>query len=378
MLRDMVRDYLANRYTIDARQAAVASEEGWRPDIWREFAELGLLGAPFSEELGGFGGGPVEALIVMKELGRALVLEPYLETVVVAGGLFRHSDHPAAADWIARIIGGDAIFAFAHAEPQSRYNLSDVRTSARREGDDWVLTGHKSVVAAAPWASHVIVVARTVGGQRDDDGISLYLIERGADGLTFNDYTTIDGRRASDLYLDGVRVRDDARIGPEGAALPIIEQVIDEALASLGAEACGIMRRMFDDTVDYTRQRHQFGRPISEFQVLQHRMVDMLIQLEQAEAMTHMATQALSLSALDRAIAASAAKVQIGRACRFVAQNAVQLHGGVGVTDELALGHYFKRSTVIESAFGSVDHHLARYERLSYDDEDGRMEELRG
>ena len=367
MLRDMVRGFLADNYSIDARRAAVASETGWRAQIWREFAELGLLGAPFGEELGGFGGGAVETMIVMEEFGRALVIEPYLATVVIAGGFLRHSGHPQAADWIRRIIGGEAVFAFAHAEPQGRHNLADLRTRARREGADWVLNGHKAVVTGAPWATHLIVPARTGGSQREPEGVSVFVVERGTPGITTKDYATIDGLRASEVYLEGVRVSGEALVGSEGAALPLIERVVDEALAAIGAEACGVMRRMHEDTVEYTRQRKQFGQPIADFQVVQHRMVDMFIQLEQAEAMTQMATLALGMDTAERSRAASAAKVQVGRACRFVAQNAVQLHGGIGVTDELALGQYFKRATIIESAFGSVDHHLARYERLAYD-----------
>lgn len=367
MLREMVGGWLADHYDADQRRAAVRSEEGWRPATWRAFAEdLGLLGASFAEDAGGLGGGAVETMILMEEFGGALVVEPYLGTVVIGGGFLRHSRHLRAADWIARIIAGDVIFAFAHGEPQSRYNLADLRTSARRDGGGWRLNGQKAVVIGAPWATHLIVTARTGGSQREADGVSVFIVAADAPGVTRQDYATVDGKRASEVFFENVALPDDALLGPADAALPLVERVVDEAIAAVCAEGCGVMRRMHQDTVDYTKQRQQFGRPIAEFQVLQHRMVDMFLQLEQAISMTYMATLALGDADIPRATSVSAAKVQVGRACRFVAQNAVQLHGGIGVTDELALSQYFKRATMIEGAFGSVDHHLARFERLSY------------
>lgn len=365
MLRDTVASYLADNYTFDQRQAVVTKEPGWNPAVWKAFAEeLGILGAPFPEELGGLGGGPVENMIVMEEFGKALVVEPYLSTVVIGGGFLKHSDHPQAAELIGRIIAGEAVFAFAYAEPQGRYNLADLTTTAKKDGDGYILNGHKAVVVGAPWASHLIVTARIGGGQRDAQGISAFIVEKNANGLSTRDYPTVDGQRAAEVVLENVRVPAEALIGPEGQGLPLIEKVVDEALAATCAEACGVLRRLHDGTLEYTRQRKQFGQPISSFQVLQHRMVDMFIELEQSISMTYMATIKLSDEA-ERSKAASAAKVQIGKACRFVGQNAIQLHGGMGMTDELAIGHYFKRATMIESAFGSTDHHLARYEFLS-------------
>jgi alkylation response protein AidB-like acyl-CoA dehydrogenase len=366
MLRDTVASYLADTYGFEQRRAALAAEPGWRPDVWKAFAEeLGILGAPFAEEFGGFGGGAVENMIVMEELGKALVVEPYLGTVVIGGGFLKHSGHPRAAELIGRIIAGEEIFAFAWAEPQGRYNAADLKTTARREGGDYVLNGQKAVVIGAPYATHLIVTARTDGGQRDAQGVSVFLVEKGAAGVSTRDYPTVDGFRASEVVLENVRVPADALVGPEGQALPLVAKVMDEAIAATCAEACGVLRRLHEGTLEFTRQRKQFGQPLSSFQVLQHRMVDMFINLEQAISMTYMATVKLGDADLERAKAAAAAKVQVGKACKFVGESAIQLHGGMGMTDEMAIGHYFKRATMIESAFGSTDHHLARYEFLS-------------
>jgi len=221
----------------------------------------------------------------------------------------------------------------------------------------------KAVVIGAPYATHLIVTARTGGGQRDVQGVSVFIVPKDAAGVTTRDYPTVDGFRASEVYLENVSVGADALVGPEGQAMPLIEKVVDEAIAATCAEACGVLRKLHEGTVEYTKQRKQFGQPISAFQVLQHRMVDMFIQVEQSISMTYMAT--IKLTDAESSKAAAAAKVQIGKACKFVGQNAIQLHGGMGMTDEMAIGHYFKRATMIESAFGSTDHHLARYEFLS-------------
>jgi alkylation response protein AidB-like acyl-CoA dehydrogenase len=365
MLRDTVASYLADNYSFDQRRAVVSKEPGWNPAVWKAFAEeLGILGAPFPEDLGGLGGGPIENMIVMEEFGKALVVEPYVPTVVIAGGFLKHSAHPHAAELIGKIVAGEAIFAFAYAEPQGRYNLADLTATARKDGGGWVLNGHKAVVVGAPFATHLIVTARTGGGQRDAQGISAFIVPKSAAGVSTRDYPTVDGNRASEVFLENVKLDSEALIGPEGHGLPLIEKVVDEALAATCAEACGVLRKLHEGTVEYTKQRKQFGVPISSFQVLQHRMVDMFIQLEQSVSMTYMANIKLADEA-ERAKAVAAAKVQIGKACRFVGQNAIQLHGGMGMTDEMAIGHYFKRATLIESAFGSTDHHLARYEFLS-------------
>jgi len=366
MLRDTVASYLADNYSFDQRRAALKAEPGWRPDVWKAFAdELGILGAAFSEEQGGLGGGYTENMVVMEELGKSLVVEPYLQTVVIGGGFLKHGKPAGADDLIGKVIAGEAIISFAHAEPQGRYNWSDLKTTAKKDGAGYVLNGHKAVVIGAPYATHFIVTARTGGNQREAQGVSVFIVETSAKGVTTRDYPTVDGFRASEVYFENVALGADALVGPEGQSLPLVEQVIDEAIAATCAEACGVLRRLHEGTLEYTKQRKQFGQPISSFQVLQHRMVDMFIQLEQSVSMTYMATIKLNEAAEDRAKAVSAAKVQIGKACKFVGQNAIQLHGGMGMTDEMAIGHYFKRATMIEGAFGSTDHHLARYEGLS-------------
>jgi len=369
MLRDTVASYLQDKYDFETRRGIIKSEAGWRPDYWKAFAEeLGILGAPFSEELGGLGGGATENMIVLEEFGKALVVEPYLGTVVIGGGFLKHSGYAGASDLIGKIIGGEVITAFAYAEPQGRYTWSDLKTTAKKDGAGYVLNGHKAVVVGAPWATHLIVTARTGGGQRDADGVSVFLVDKNAKGVVTRSYPTVDGQRASEVFFENVSVPADALIGAESAGLPLVEKVMDEATVALCAEAVGVLRKLHEGTLEYTKQRKQFGQPIATFQVLQHRMVDMFIQVEQAVSMTYMATIKVDdESADERAKAVSAAKVQIGRACRFVGQNAIQLHGGMGMTDEMAIGHYFKRATIIEGLFGSVDHHLRRYERLSID-----------
>lgn len=368
MLRDTLARYLADRYDFETRRRIVASDAGWSRDIWKAFAEeLGILGAPFAEEHGGLGGGPVENMIVMEEIGKALVVEPYLSTVVIGGGFLRHGGSAHAGEMIGRIIGGEMVIAFAYAEPQGRYNLADLRTTARRDGAGYVLSGHKSVVYGAPWATHLIVTARTGGGQRDRQGVSLFLVDKNSRGIVTRDYPTVDGSRASEVYLENAGIPAEALIGEEGGSLPLVERVIDEASAAVCAEACGVMRKLHEGTLDYARQRKQFGRPIADFQVLQHRMVDMFMALEQSVSMTLMATLKLDEADAQRGAAVSAAKIQTAKACRAVGQEAIQIHGGIGMTDELAIGHYFKRATMIESQFGSVDHHLRRYEALAID-----------
>ncbi|WP_304176923.1 acyl-CoA dehydrogenase family protein [Phenylobacterium aquaticum] len=366
MLRDTVASYLSDNYSFDQRRAALKAEPRWRPDVWKAFAEeLGILGAPFAEELGGLGGGVTENMVVMEELGKALVVEPYLGTVVIGGGFLKHSAYAGASDVIGKIIAGDAILAFAYAEPQARYTWQDLKTTAKKDGAGYVLNGHKAVVIGAPYATHLIVTARTGGGQREAQGVSVFLVEKSAKGVTTRDYPTVDGFLASEVFLENVSVGADALIGAEGQSLGLVEKVMDEAVAATCAEACGVLRKLHEGTLEYTKQRKQFGQPISSFQVLQHRMVDMFIQLEQSISMTYMATIKLGETDADRSKAVAAAKVQIGKACKFVGQNAIQLHGGMGMTDEMAIGHYFKRATMIEGAFGSTDHYLARYETLS-------------
>ncbi len=364
MLREMVSRYFADTYSFDNRMKTVHAGKGWNPDVWKAFAEeLGILGAPFAEAHGGLGGGAVENMIVMEEIGRALVIEPYMSTVVIGGGFLKAAGGDNADAVIPQIVGGQVLIAFAHAEPQGRYDLGDLRTTAKKDGADHVINGHKSVVRDAPFATHYIVTTRTAGGQRDRDGVSVFILPADTAGITRRDYPTVDGSMASEVYFENVRAGADQLLGDADNGLALVERVVDEATAAICAEACGALRVLHATTLDYARQRKQFGKPISEFQSLQHRMVDMFMEVEQAVSITLMAT--LKLDTPERATAVSAAKSKVGKACKFVGQNAVQIHGGIGISNELAVGHYFKRSTMIEGQFGSVDHHLRRYERLA-------------
>ncbi|MGB5092010.1 MAG: acyl-CoA dehydrogenase family protein [Parvibaculum sp.] len=366
LLRNTVQSLLADKYDFDTRRKIVKSAEGWRPDYWAQFAELGLLAAPFPEELGGLGGGAIETMIVMEEFGRHLVVEPFVETVVIAGGFLREGGSAAQQEeLIPGIIGGETVWAFAYAEPQGRYNLADLVTTAKKDGAGYVLNGFKCVVIAAPWAQKLIVTARTSGGQRDRDGVSVFIVDKSAPGVSTRDYPTVDGRRASEITFENVKLGADALIGAEGKGLPLVEKVTDQAIAALCAEAIGGMKELNAATVEYCKTRKQFGVAIGKFQVLQHRMVDMFMAYEQSVSMTYMVNLKLTEGETERAKAAAGAKVQIGKAGRFIGQQAVQLHGGMGMTDELSVGHYFKRLTMIDTQFGNIDHQLKRYSQAA-------------
>jgi alkylation response protein AidB-like acyl-CoA dehydrogenase len=373
LLRDSLSGWLADHYDFETRRRVVSAEPGWRREVWRAFAQdLGILGALAPAELGGSGGGPVEMMVIMEALGRALVVEPFLATAVIAGGLAARAGTPAGRDLVSGIVAGDVVAAFAFAEPHARYDWRDLKTTARRDGAGWVLDGAKAMVLGAPWATHLIVTARSGGGQREPAGISAFLVEAGVKGVEMREVATIDGGRAAEVSFERVSVPADGLIGDEGGAEPLLARVIDEATVGLCAEAVGVMRELHERTVGYTKERKQFGQPLGAFQVLRHRMVDMFMQLEQAVSMTYLA--AIRLADLDPAAgarAASAAKAQIGLASRFIAQSAIQLHGGMGLTDELAVSHYFRRATVIETQFGDADHHLARFAGLSFGAEAG-------
>ena len=366
MVRDGLSRLVRENYGAETRREVIASEAGWRPEIWAQLAELGILGMPFSEEDGGFGGGVVDAMVVMEEFGKGLVVEPFVPTVVCAGGFLRHAGTAAQKEeHIGGIVDGSRTYAFAYAEPQGRYDLADIQVTAKKDGDAYILNGHKAVVIGAPWASHLIVTARTGGERRDADGISVFVIDKSADGIVTRDYPTVDGRRASEVYFENASIPADALIGEEGAALPLIEQVCDEAIAAQCAEACGAMKVANEMTLEYSKQRKQFGVPIGKFQVLQHRMADMFIEYEQSVSMTYLATLRLGEDERTRKLAVSAAKVRVGQAAHKVGQEAIQIHGGNGMTDEYAIGHYFKRLTIFDSEFGNIDHHMKRHIALS-------------
>jgi alkylation response protein AidB-like acyl-CoA dehydrogenase len=362
MLRDGLNKFLATRYDLERSRTIAKTGAGWQPDIWRAFAiDLGILGAALPEEVGGIGGGPVEIMVIAEALGHALVVEPYVDTAVVAAGLLLRAGGARAANVLERIATGEAIVAVAAAEEQSGDRWLEVATTAHRDGTDWVLAGAKIVVVGAPLATHLLITARS------ENGISLFLADL-ADvdsGLEMHGYRTVDDRRAADLVLTDLRLPGDALLGGDGEAWPSLAHARDEGATAVCAEAVGAMRRVLADTVEYCKQRQQFGAPIGSFQALQHRMVDMHMELEQAVAAVYLAVLNLEADAATRARAVSAAKATIGRAARFVGQNAVQLHGGMGMTEELAIGHYFKRLTALQYEFGSTDHHVTRYAELT-------------
>ena len=362
LLKESIDGLLADAYDFDARKKYMKEQGGWSRTMWGKLAEQGLLGLPFAEEDGGFGAGGVETMIVMEAMGRALVLEPYLATVVIAGGFLRHGGSAAQkAAHLAGIIDGSKTFAFAQLEKQSRYDLFDVTTSAKRKGDGWVIDGEKFVVLNGDSADTLIVTARTAGSQRDTTGITVFLVPATAAGVTRKGYPTQDGLHAADITFTGAEVGADSVIGDPENALPLIERVVDEARIALCAEAVGLMDESLKTTVEYIKARKQFGVPIGSFQALQHRAADMFVALEQARSMSMFATMAAEFdNARERATAIAAAKVQIGKSGKFVGQQSIQLHGGIGMTMEAKIGHYFKRLTMIESTFGDTDYHQRR------------------
>jgi len=362
LLKDSVDGLLNDSYDFDQRKKYGAEKAGWSKAVWGKLAEQGLLGLPFAEADGGFGAGAVETMIVMQAFGRALVLEPYLPTVVIAGGFLRHGGSAAQkAAHIPGIIDGSKTFAFAQLEKNSRYDLSDVSTTAKKKGDGWVIDGEKFVVLNGEAADTLVVTARTKGGQTDRDGIGVFLVPRDAKGVTVKGYPTQDGMRAADITFTGVEVGADAAIGDSAAGLPLIERVVDEARTALCAEAVGAMDESLKITVEYIKTRKQFGVPIGSFQALQHRAADMFVFTEQARSMALLATMASDFDdAEERAASVAAAKVQVGKSSKFVGQQSIQLHGGIGMTMEASIGHYFKRLSIIESTFGDTDYHLRR------------------
>jgi alkylation response protein AidB-like acyl-CoA dehydrogenase len=365
LLRDGLDKFLSTRYDLEKSRAAAKTGPGWQPEIWRGFAEeLGILGAALPEEVGGIGGGPVEIMVIAEALGRALVVEPYIDTVVVAGGLLHRAGGPVAIALLEKIVAGTAVVSLAAAERSSGENWRDVSTIAERDGDGWTLRGSKIVAMSAPLATHLLVTAATT------NGVSLFLVHlgdqgNGDQGIEMHPYRTVDDRRAADIVFDGLRLTADALLGEEGQAWPSIATARDEGATAVCAEAVGAMRKVLADTVEYAKQRQQFGQPIGSFQALQHRMVDMHMEVEQSVAAVFLAVLNLQAEPAVRARAVSAAKATIGRAARFVGQQAVQLHGGMGMTEELAIGHYFKRLTALQYEFGTTDHHLTRYAELS-------------
>ena len=360
LLQDSLGKLLAAKYGFEDRKKHMKAPEGWSRDLWSAYAELGILGLPFAEADGGFGGGPVETMLVAEALGGAITLEPWMATVVMGGGFIRHGATEAQrAELVPGIAAGETLLAFAQNEPQARFDLFDVATTAKKDGSGWVLNGRKGVVVHGDVATHLIVTARTGGERRDKQGIGVFLVPADAPGVTRRGFPTTDGQRAADITFEGVKLPAEAALGDPGNGLPLVQRVVDETIAALAAEAVGCMDAAQKMTVEYMRTRKQFGRPIGSFQALQHRAAEMVVNIEQARSMAMLgAMTVLEEDAGERSRLMSGVKIQVGRSLRFVGQQTVQMHGGIAMTMEYAGGHYFKRLTVIDTMFGDVDHHL--------------------
>jgi alkylation response protein AidB-like acyl-CoA dehydrogenase len=366
-LREVVERYLTDRYDFDRYRTIKASAAGWDAAVWRDLADLGVLGINVPTAHGGLGFGPLETLAMLGACGSSLLLEPLIGSAVIGTAVLRaFAKDAAAGEMLSRMATGDEIAVLAHFESDARFESQWVTTRARRAGDRYILDGHKGVVMHAGAANTLLVSARTAGEAGDAAGVTLFRVPRETPGVTLDAYPTIDGRRAADVYFKGVEVPIGHQLGAEGAALTAIEAALDLGLAALCAEAVGVMQALVDATVEYVRQRQQFGVPIGRFQALQHRIADMLIHLEQARSMSYLAALRCTDEVVaERRRALSAAKAVIGQAGRYIGQQAVQLHGGMGMTDELKVSHWFKRLTAADLMFGDSDTHLQRYAALA-------------
>ncbi len=359
LLADSVTRLMADRYGFEARKGYLKDPAGWSAAMWGQYAELGLLGLPFAEEHGGYGGGPVDVMLVMQEFGRALALEPYLATVVLGGTALQLAGSTAQqGEILPAVAEGRMKLAFAHGEREARYDLPFVRTTAKRSAGGWVLDGAKSVVFHGDSADRLVVSARVSGDDADEDGIGLFLVDADAAGLARRGYTLRDETRAAEIALHNVAA---VPLGEPGAAFPVITRVVEAGIAAMGAEAVGAMEAMHSMTLEYSRTREQFGKPIGTNQVVQHRLAEMLMSMEQGRSMAMLAAMSVTEpDAAERARNISMAKVGYGQAARFVSQQTIQLHGGIGMTEEYAAGHFFRRCLVIEHSFGDTAYHLAR------------------
>ncbi|MEJ7670465.1 MAG: acyl-CoA dehydrogenase [Casimicrobiaceae bacterium] len=364
LLAESIRRFVAKDYDFDARKKIIASQDGYSRDVWATFAEIGLLGLPFAPDFGGFGGSAVEMMSVMEAIGDALIVEPYLSTVGLGAQFVARAGTAAQKERIlAAVVAGQLKLAVAQTEPGARYNLARVSVRATKRNGGYVIDGDKCVVSDGPCADQLVVSARTAGGTTDARGISLFLVEANVQSVALKSYQTLDGRRAADISFKGVTVPADALIGNEGEALTLIEHVTDYATALLCGEAIGAIKYANDATLEYLKTRRQFGVPLGTFQALQHRMVDMVISYEQAKSMASLACASVDSvhDSAERKRIVSAAKIKIADACRHVSQEAIQLHGGMGMSDELKVSHTFRRLTMIAQQFGDAEHHLERF-----------------
>jgi pimeloyl-CoA dehydrogenase small subunit len=362
LLQDSLNKLLADKYKFEDRKRYLKSTTGWSQEMWEAYADLGLLGLPFAEEDGGFGAGPVEVMLMAEAMGSAITLEPWLATVVMGGGFIRHGASAAQrAAMVPGIAAGKLKLAFGYTEPQSRHDLHDVATTAKKDGAGWVLEGRKGVVLHGDVADHIIVTARIGGARRDKSGIGVFLVPANAKGVTRRGYPTTDSLRGAEVTLDRVSLPAEALLGDAGNGLALVDRVVDETIAALAGEALGAMDALQKLTLDYLKTRKQFGRPIGTFQSLQHRAAEMMVSLEEARSMAMLAAMmAQESDATERRRQMSAVKVQIGRSGKFIGQSAIQLHGGIAMTMEYLGGHYFKRLTTIDTMFGDADHHVTQ------------------
>ena len=366
LLENMVTAFVRDDYNWETREKIVKTEEGWKPENWSKFAELGLLSVPFSEDHGGLGGTAVDSMVVMEQFGKGLVVEPFMPSILLSGNLIsKLANESQASQIIPKIIDGESRYVFAYAEPQSRFDLSDVKTSATKDGDEYTLNGFKSVVFGASMATHIIIAARTSGEQRSEDGITLFVADIKSNGITLQTYPTIDEYRASEVVIENLKISSDMILGEVDKAYEVVEEVIDLATIAACSEAVGVLQVLKDSTIDYCKQRKQFGQPISKNQAIQHKLVDMMIEYEQAKSILYAAVTADLSNADERKKAVSGAKARIGQSIKFVGESAIQLHGGMGMVDEYMISHYFKRATMLGVLFGNVDFHMKRFVGLT-------------
>ncbi len=366
MLADSVSRFIDNDYDFERRQKIAGSQDGYSKDFWKVYAELGWTAIPFAEDDGGLGGGPVELMLMMEQFGRGLVVEPYLANIVLAGGALRRAaSKEQKAEWLAPLIAGNLQAGLAFAEPQSRFNIADIKTTAKQNGKGFLLNGSKTCVLNGGNAELLIIPARTSGDRADENGITLFAVAADSAGINRRSYPTVDAHQAAEIRLNDVEADATAVLGEIGNGFATLQAVIDEATLAVCAEALGIMRTMHEKTVEYSKQRVQFGVPIGSFQALQHRMVDSLMACEQSQSLLMWAVMVNEVDSPEAQRAISAMKYQIGTAGIYVAREAVQIHGGMGMTWELDISHYFKRMTAIDLLFGNADYHLDRYVRLS-------------
>ena len=362
LLKNALQNYLRDAYDFETRRKAVQTSEGFREEVWKQFAELGILALPFGEKHQGLDSAHVETMIVMEEMGRHLVTEPYVPSVILAGSVLRHAASEAQKEaLIPPLARGEERYALAWTEKQSRFDLFDVQTTAKKDGKEYKIQGHKAAVPGGGLADKIIFTARLSGDSRARDGLAFFVADKSAKGLEIADYPAVDGSRGAEIVFDTLTLPAESLLGDPSQTADILETLRAEAIAALSSEAAGCMLALHAATMEFAKTRKQFGQPIGKFQVLQHRMVDMLIHCQESVSMSYMATLTLNAPRAERDKAASAAKAQIGKSGRFVGQQAVQLHGGMGLSDELNIGHYLKRLTVIDALFGNMDYHLRRY-----------------